>query len=469
MGWENYTFFYVRKGKFGFDMTKIGILNAILELLFVSLILMISPFRGEVGYKLAIVYLVVQLALGRYRDKALLLWDEIRLLIMSHTVCFVLGLLLIHIDVIHVVIFAGLTLLSFCFAVLCNRYTRILFRKYFKKNTIIIGAGKTAKSLGTVCEGNRFALMDVKAYINCNNSNFFRDIDQTIVLTGEKVKPLSELEDIIEKENIELVFLAIPEMGKHDMKLIYQRIANKVKTIKFLPRVEGLITFDTKVEDYDGLLVTSTSQGTIRVLPRIAKRMLDILGALAGIVILIPLSIYVFYKNRKEGDKDPIFFTQQRIGKGGKPFKIYKFRTMVPNAEQVLEELMEKDPAIKKEYLTNKKLENDPRITKAGKMLREKSLDEFPQFINVLKGEMSVVGPRPYLLREKEDMGYAYNSIINCKPGVTGMWQTHGRSDVSFEERLDLDDYYYRNWNFWLDVTLLIKTIRIVIHGSGAK
>ena len=102
-------------------------------------------------------------------------------------------------------------------------------------------------------------------------------------------------------------------------------------------------------------------------------------------------------------------------------------------------------------------------------MLREKSLDEFPQFINVLKGEMSVVGPRPYLLREKEDMGYAYNSIINCKPGVTGMWQTHGRSDVSFEERLDLDDYYYRNWNFWLDVTLLIKTIRIVIHGSGAK
>ena len=113
-------------------MTKIGILNAILELLFVSLILMISPFRGEVGYKLAIVYLVVQLALGRYRDKALLLWDEIRLLIMSHTVCFVLGLLLIHIDVIHVVIdvihvviFAGLTLLSFCFAILCNCYIKL--------------------------------------------------------------------------------------------------------------------------------------------------------------------------------------------------------------------------------------------------------------------------------------------------------------------------------------------------------
>lgn len=450
-------------------MTKIGILNASLELLFVLLILMLFPIRGVLVCKLAIVYVVVQFALGRYRDKSLLLWDEIRLLILSHTFFFVIGLLLFPINLGNVLLFGLMTAICFCFAVLCNRCTRIIFRKYFKKNTVIIGAGKTAKSLGSVCEGNRFALTDVKAYIDCNNSDFFRDINQTIVLTGENVKPLSELEKIIEEENIELVFLAIPEMGKHDMKLIYRRIADKVKIIKFLPRVEGLITFDTKVEDYDGLLVTSTSRGTIRTLPKLAKRVMDILGSLVGILTLIPLSIYVYYKNRKEGDKDPIFFTQQRIGKDGKPFKIYKFRTMVPNAEQVLEDLMEKDPAIKKEYLANKKLENDPRITKAGKMLREKSLDEFPQFINVLKGEMSIVGPRPYLLREKEDMGYAYKSIINCKPGVTGMWQTHGRSDVSFEERLELDDYYYRNWNFWLDVTLLIKTIRLVIHGTGAK
>ena len=449
-------------------MTKIGILNASLELLFVLLILMLFPIRGVLVCKLAIVYIVVQFALGRYRDKSLLLWDEIRLLILSHTVFFVIGLLLFPINLANVLLFGLMTFIYFCFAVLCNRYTRIIFRKYFKKNTVIIGAGKTAKSLGTVCEGNRFALTDVKAYINCNNSNFFRDINQTIVLTGENVKPLSELEKIIEEENIELVFLAIPEMGKHDMKLIYRRIADKVKIIKFLPRVEGLITFDTKVEDYDGLLVTSTSRGTMRTLPKLAKRIMDILGSLVGILALIPLSIYVYYKNRKEGDKDPIFFTQQRIGKDGKPFKIYKFRTMVPNAEQVLEDLMDKDPAIKKEYLTNKKLENDPRITKAGKMLREKSLDEFPQFINVLRGEMSIVGPRPYLLREKEDMGYAYKSIINCKPGVTGMWQTHGRSNVTFEYRLELDDYYYRNWSFWLDITLFLKTIRQVLYGDGA-
>ena len=212
-----------------------------------------------------------------------MLWDEIRLLILSHTVFFVIGLLLFPINLVNVLLFGLMTFIYFCFAVLCNRYTRIIFRKYFKKNTVIIGAGKTAKSLGTVCEENRFALTDVKAYINCNNSNFFRDINQTIVLTGENVKPLSELEKIIEEENIELVFLAIPEMGKHDMKLIYRRIADKVKTIKFLPRVEGLITFDTKVEDYDGLLVTSTSRGTIRTLPKLAKRIMDIKEAEKGL------------------------------------------------------------------------------------------------------------------------------------------------------------------------------------------
>lgn len=444
-------------------MTKIGILNASLELLFVLLILMLFPIRGVLVCKLAIVYIVVQFALGRYRDKSLLLWDEIRLLILSHTVFFVIGLLLFPINLVNVLLFGLMTFIYFCFAVLCNRYTRIIFRKYFKKNTVIIGAGKTAKSLGTVCEGNRFALTDVKAYINCNNSNFFRDINQTIVLTGENVKPLSELEKIIEEENIELVFLAIPEMGKHDMKLIYRRIADKVKTIKFLPRVEGLITFDTKVEDYDGLLVTSTSRGTIRTLPKLAKRIMDILGSLVGILTLIPLSIYVYYKNRKEGDKDRIFFTQQRIGKDGKPFKIYKFRTMVPNAEQVLEDLMEKDPAIKKEYLTNKKLENDPRITKAGKMLREKSLDEFPQFINVLKGDMSIVGPRPYLPREKRVMKKYYNAIIKAKPGLTGPWQVNGRSKTPIEERMLMDVMYVQNENFVNDTKYVLKTIENII------
>ena len=129
---------------------------------------------------------------------------------------------------------------------------------------------------------------------------------------------------------------------------------------------------------------------------------------------------------------------------------------------------MEKDPKIKEEYLTNKKLVNDPRITPVGKFLRKTSLDEWPQFINVLLGEMSLIGPRPYLPREKQDMGQYYNSIIKCKPGVTGMWQANGRSDVEFNYRCKLDDYYYHNWSIWLDFTIIYKTIKGVVYGKGS-
>ena len=228
------------------------------------------------------------------------------------------------------------------------------------------------------------------------------------------------------------------------------------------------MTFDTRVDDFDGLLLISTAQTEINIWVRLGKRILDICGGIAGCLVLLPLYFYVRRKNHQSGDYDPVFFKQKRIGKNGKEFTIYKFRTMVPNAEKILDELMEKDPAIREEYTKNKKLKNDPRITKAGHFLRKTSLDEFPQFINVLKGDMSLIGPRPYLPREKEDMGIYYDIIIQMKPGLTGMWQTHGRSDVDFEDRLALDEYYYRNYNLWLDVTLLVKTVRTMLAGSHA-
>lgn len=140
---------------------------------------------------------------------------------------------------------------------------------------------------------------------------------------------------------------------------------------------------------------------------------------------------------------------------------------MVPNAESILEEMMENDPVIRKEYLENKKLRNDPRITPLGEKLRTTSLDEFPQLINILKGDMSLVGPRPYLFREIEDMDF-YDDIIQCKPGLTGMWQVSGRNDISFKDRCSLDEYYYLNWSIWLDFTIFIKTIKPVLTRQGS-
>ena len=199
------------------------------------------------------------------------------------------------------------------------------------------------------------------------------------------------------------------------------------------------------------------------------KRFVDICAGIVGCLILIPLTCIVFVLNRVKGDKGPIFFCQKRIGLNGNEFNLYKYRTMVENADLVLEDLMKKDPKVYEEYTVNKKLVNDPRITLAGKFLRKTSLDEFPQFINILLGDMSLVGPRPYLPREKEDMGLAYTSIIQCKPGLTGYWQSHGRSDVSFKNRLLMDVYYNENYSLRLDLDIIFKTFRSVLLGIGAK
>lgn len=206
----------------------------------------------------------------------------------------------------------------------------------------------------------------------------------------------------------------------------------------------------------------------VNLFNKVGKRLLDLLAGIVGIILLIPITIVVAVVNFFEKDEGPLFFTQERIGKDGKLFKMYKFRTMIVGADKELERILREDKEAQKEYKKNKKLKNDPRVTKIGKFLRKTSLDEFPQFINVLKGDMSLVGPRPYLPREQEDMGYYYYYIIKCKPGITGLWQVSGRSEVSFDERLELDLEYYENTNVIQDVGLVAKTVVKTIKREGA-
>lgn len=198
------------------------------------------------------------------------------------------------------------------------------------------------------------------------------------------------------------------------------------------------------------------------------KRLFDIIFGLLGILILIPIAIFIKIASILSKDFNPIFYSHVRIGKNGKEFKLYKFRSMIPDADKVLEELL-KDKKIAAEYSKNKKLKNDPRITKIGKLIRKSSLDEIPQFINILKGDMSLVGNRPYLPREKEDMGKYYADIIKTKPGLTGYWQVSGRNDVSFKKRLKLEQYYSNNYSLKMDMIIIFKTIKVVLGMKGAE
>lgn len=201
---------------------------------------------------------------------------------------------------------------------------------------------------------------------------------------------------------------------------------------------------------------------------KIFKRIIDIFGGLIGVIALIPLSIIIYIANVLSKDSGPVFYCQERIGKNGKLFKMYKYRSMVVGADEKLNEYLKENDEAREEYKKYKKLKNDPRVTKVGNFIRKTSLDEFPQFINVLKGEMSLVGPRPYLLREKEDMNKYYTYIIKTKPGITGFWQISGRSDVTFDERLIMDYNYSQTRSLKTDIKILIKTISNVVKKEGA-
>ena len=202
---------------------------------------------------------------------------------------------------------------------------------------------------------------------------------------------------------------------------------------------------------------------------RFIKRLFDIGCGLIGVVILIPITLIVKLVTVLTGDFAPILFKQNRIGKNGKEFKFYKFRSMVPNADEILFKTLEMDKVAAEEYKKNKKFKNDPRITKIGKIIRKLSIDELPQLINVLKGDMSIIGNRPYLPREKEDMAEYYDDIIKTKPGITGYWQVNGRSKTTFKERLEMEKYYSNNYSLILDIKIFLKTFKVVLFGKDAE
>ena len=201
----------------------------------------------------------------------------------------------------------------------------------------------------------------------------------------------------------------------------------------------------------------------------IVKRFLDIVISLFGLVIFSPILLITAIAI-KLTSKGPVMYTHDRIGQNGKVFRFYKFRSMVYNADDILYNELLKDEEIAEEYQANKKLHRDPRITKVGSFIRKTSIDELPQLLNVLKGDMSFIGNRPYMPREKEDMGEYFNDIVKTKPGLTGYWQVSGRNNKSFKSRLKLEKEYSEIFSFKLDVKIFFKTFLVIFnHDGGAK
>ena len=215
-------------------------------------------------------------------------------------------------------------------------------------------------------------------------------------------------------------------------------------------------------------LVSASERLKKRYVYRGVKRTFDLLCSIIGLLAVIPIALITKICYLLSGDHKSIFYTQKRIGKNGKFIYIYKFRSMVPNADEVLKELL-KDPKYKEEWDANQKLENDPRITKIGNILRKTSLDELPQFINVFLGDMSLIGPRPLVEGELDAHGGNHEIYESVRPGISGWWAANGRSATTYEKRLELEYYYCKNCSLMLDIKCIFRTIKAVIFKTGAK
>lgn len=257
-------------------------------------------------------------------------------------------------------------------------------------------------------------------------------------------------------------------VDRMDMDLKYHYKRNFLLDIK-IALITMLVTLKRRETYTDvGIQVNDLAEEISKKLTLATKRLIDICGALVGIAILLPLTVVVAIINFVNKENGPLFYSQKRIGKNGKYFKMYKFRSMVVGADEILKKLLEENEDLRKEFEETRKLQDDPRITKVGRFLRKTSLDEFPQFINVLKGEMSLVGPRAVIDGEIEKFGEHKEEVLSVKPGITGYWAANGRSNTSYDERVEMETYYANNISILLDIQILFKTVISVIKKEGA-
>ena len=364
---------------------------------------------------------------------------------------------------LYVILFGVLVL----FSIYAARYILLKLLKTthtLTKPVILIGAGKTAEQVLGFFDGDLGYRYEVIGILDDH------PISKTLPKQFQLMGTLADAETIIRDSGVDTVIITAPGLEKQKIQCLLEDIQPYVRDISFVPDLVGIPLYNVEAQTLfsEQIMLLSLRNNLARRRNRLYKRFFDIIVggllciALLPIILLISICI-------KIDSRGAVFFNAERIGKDEKIFTCYKFRSMHLNADAILEQYLRENPAAQMEWNTFAKLKGyDPRVTKVGRWIRKYSLDELPQIFNVVRGNMSLVGPRPYLPREKDDIGEYVSTITLTVPGITGFWQTSGRNDVSFAGRVAMDTWYVRNWSIWLDLAYLFKTAKIVFTGKGA-
>ncbi|MEH8083322.1 undecaprenyl-phosphate galactose phosphotransferase WbaP [Gallibacterium anatis] len=337
---------------------------------------------------------------------------------------------------------------------------------YYIKDTVIIGTKKNALDAYNALMSEPYLGLKVKYFVNVDNGI----VEKAISDTGIKIVNENKMTNFLKPKDFPTQFIIALEEDEEQFRDLWLRKLSKqhYRSVSIVPTMRGIPLYNTDMSfifSYEVMLLRVHNNLAKRT-SRFLKRTMDIVGSLSLIILLSPLLITLYYLVSKDGGN--AIYGHTRIGRNKKAFKCLKFRSMVLNSQEVLQQLLANDPEARAEWQKDFKLKNDPRITKVGHFLRKTSLDELPQLFNVLKGEMSLVGPRPIvrseLARYNDDVDY----YLMAKPGMTGLWQVSGRNDVDYITRVYYDAWYVKNWSIWNDIVILFKTIKVVLNRSGA-
>jgi Undecaprenyl-phosphate galactose phosphotransferase WbaP len=353
-------------------------------------------------------------------------------------------------------------ILSTVILLICRSAMRAILKKTKLGGipAVVFGGGSTGRMVVDRCLKNRVGYVPV----------LILDDDPA---KGDKYQGVPIIHDtgigpeLVRRYNIKMAIVAMPKLDRAVLAHLLNYSVSAFRYNVLVPDFFSTTNIWMSVRDFDGILGLATSQKLKMSWNLGIKRLIDLGIVILGGIVVLPF-LLLFALLVKLSSPGPVLYGHTRLGLKGRHFKAYKFRSMVVDADEQLELMLESNPQIREEWERNHKLKKDPRVTKIGRFLRRTSFDEFPQLINILKGEMSLVGPRPVVDEEVEKYGEDYGRIFSVKPGLTGLWQVSGRSDANYSDRVAFDTYYLQSWSVWLDLWILYKTAGVVIRGKGA-
>ena len=363
---------------------------------------------------------------------------------------------------LFIILFGLFVLVNVCLI----RYCMLKFlkrRNIFYEPIILIGAGLTAERLIRFWEEDLGYRYKVVGLIDDH------PISKTLPKNFPILGTFNEARRIIRAANVKTVIIAAPGLSKDKLQDLISDIQPHVKNISFVPDLIGtpMSSVELSLLFSEKILLLNLRNNLSRPYNRVIKRVFDLTLTITGGLMISPILLLIALAVAID-NRGHVIFAHRRVGAAGKKFPCYKFQTMIPDAEAKLKEYLAANPEAKREWEETFKLTNDPRVTKLGNFLRRTSLDELPQLWNVLRGEMSLVGPRPIVQAEVSRYGKNIREYYMVLPGITGMWQVSGRSDTTYPERVAMDTWYVRNWSVWIDIMYLFKTVKAVFYRKGA-